>query len=89
MHGVDIDPVHRRPDAVLNDLQAILLQVRQDPLQELALLPARPGRCLHKFQARREQVLQRGRHTAVALILDCYGVMDQGRIAGLLLSALV
>jgi len=89
MHGVDIDPVHGRPDMILDSRQAILLQVGKDPLQELALMPIRLGRCIHIVQTRREQVGQSSRQAAVALILDRYGVMNQSGIGGVLICPLV
>ena len=89
MHRIDIDPVHASPDVILDCHQPALLQIRQDPLQELALMASWLGRSIHIFQACREQVGQSSRQAAVALILYGYGVMNQSRIGWILIRPLV
>jgi len=52
-------------------------------------MTARFRRCIYIVQARREQVRQSSRQAAVALILDCYSIMNQSGIGRVLLCPLI
>ncbi len=89
MHLIDIGAIHAGPGLVFDGCDIAGLQGRYDPLQELAVLDVGLIGGAHVVQADGQHVSQSGGHSAVGIVLDHYGVVDQSGIGSVDLGHLV